>query len=95
MQTKLGFEEVDMPLFVGKQFIEQGAGDVIADLVARAAGLDIERAGIMLGRKVSFQWLSQGLADPQAVQLLQVWMPCEKDDPRDQTDDHRAGSGAG
>lgn len=33
-QAKLGFEEIDMALFIGQQFVEQGAADVIAHLVA-------------------------------------------------------------
>ena len=47
MQLDLGFQKVDVTFLIGDQILEQRLADVIADLFAMIAGLDIQRAGIV------------------------------------------------
>ena len=41
-QFQLGFEEIDVPFFVGQQFLEQAHGDIVAGLLA-----DLKSRGLL------------------------------------------------
>ncbi len=73
VQVQLGFEKVDMALFIGQKLVEQLLGDVIARLVTVFEGLLVKRAGLMFRRQIAFQRFLGRLADAQRIQFLQVW----------------------
>src|SRR5690606_21902077 len=83
-QGELGLEEVDMTFLVLDQFLEQDLRGVVLDRFAMIARLDVEIAGVVLGREVGLERFLEVLADPQRIERLQVRMPLEEDDSLDQ-----------
>ncbi len=82
-EIELGFQEIDMALPVRDQRVEQVFRDIIPDLIAMLARLDVKGAGPVLGGEIGFEGFLVVLPDPQRVEFLQVgmasrcWSRCE------------------
>ena len=72
-----------MTLLVGKQFLEQLHGDVVAKLVADFARALLGGAGVVFAGKIRLKNFLDVLADAERSNLLQVRVAFEEDDARD------------
>jgi hypothetical protein len=71
-ELELGLKEVDVPLLVGCEPLEQVLCHTVIDRVTILSRFQVERPRLVLGREIALDHLLNALPGPQWVQVLRV-----------------------